>query len=107
MITARSLSPSLSVKVICDHVSGKSKGYGFVRFDSETAAAGALKEMDGQVCTSYYLTLHMHSNCCLPIWVTIPWITESSEVCFAALLQLLDGRNIRVQYAEKQNAGHP
>ncbi|XP_055802503.1 glycine-rich RNA-binding protein 4, mitochondrial-like isoform X1 [Solanum dulcamara] len=39
----------IEVKVICDHKSGKSKGYGFVKFTSETAASNALKEMDGQV----------------------------------------------------------
>ncbi|KAL6204692.1 hypothetical protein ACLB2K_021959 [Fragaria x ananassa] len=39
----------IEVKVICDHVSGKSKGYGFVKFTSETEASTALKEMDGQV----------------------------------------------------------
>ncbi|XP_062084893.1 glycine-rich RNA-binding protein 2, mitochondrial-like isoform X2 [Humulus lupulus] len=52
----------LEVKVICDHKSGRSKGYGFVHFTSETAATAALKEMDGQ---------------------------------------LLDSRNIRVQFAQK------
>ncbi|XP_062016995.1 glycine-rich RNA-binding protein 4, mitochondrial-like isoform X2 [Rosa rugosa] len=36
----------IEVKVICDHVSGKSKGYGFVKFTSETEASTALKEMD-------------------------------------------------------------
>lgn len=40
-----------SVRVICDHGSGKSKGYGFVVFDSEEAAATALASMDNQVCT--------------------------------------------------------
>uniref|UniRef100_A0A2P2ISH2 RRM domain-containing protein n=1 Tax=Rhizophora mucronata TaxID=61149 RepID=A0A2P2ISH2_RHIMU len=39
----------IEVKVICDRVSGKSKGYGFVRFVYENAATTALKEMDGQV----------------------------------------------------------
>ncbi|KAL6204693.1 hypothetical protein ACLB2K_021960 [Fragaria x ananassa] len=39
----------IEVKVICDHVSGKSKGYGFLKFTSETEASSALKEMDGQV----------------------------------------------------------
>ncbi|KAK6941724.1 RNA recognition motif domain [Dillenia turbinata] len=52
----------IEVKVICDHLSGKSKGYGFVQFKSESAACTALKEMDGQ---------------------------------------LLDGWNIRVDYANK------
>ncbi|TMW96779.1 glycine-rich RNA-binding protein 4, mitochondrial [Solanum lycopersicum] len=40
---------TIEVKVICDHKSGKSKGYGFVKFTSETAASKALKEMDGQL----------------------------------------------------------
>ncbi|XP_061373237.1 glycine-rich RNA-binding protein 4, mitochondrial-like [Gastrolobium bilobum] len=39
----------IEVKVICDHVTGKSKGYGFVRFTSETTAATARKEMHGQI----------------------------------------------------------
>ncbi|KAM1148866.1 hypothetical protein TB2_029081 [Malus domestica] len=39
----------IEVKVICDHVSGKSRGYGFVKFTSESEATMALKEMDGQV----------------------------------------------------------
>ncbi|CAL5426662.1 unnamed protein product [Camellia sinensis] len=41
----------IEVKVICDHVTGKSKGYGFVQFNSETAAGTALREMDGQMYT--------------------------------------------------------
>lgn len=44
----------LAVKVICDHMSGRSKGYGFLRFISGTAAATALKEMDGQVNVVFY-----------------------------------------------------
>ncbi|VFR02853.1 unnamed protein product [Cuscuta campestris] len=39
----------IEVKVICDHKSGKSKGYGFVKYESETAASEALKEMNGQL----------------------------------------------------------
>ncbi|KAG4979726.1 hypothetical protein JHK84_033314 [Glycine max] len=39
----------IEVKVICDHVTGKSRGYGFVRFVSETTAAAARKEMNGQI----------------------------------------------------------
>ncbi|KAM0067254.1 putative RNA recognition motif domain, nucleotide-binding alpha-beta plait domain superfamily [Helianthus debilis subsp. tardiflorus] len=50
----------IEAKVICDHKSGKSKGYGFVHFISKDSASKALAEMDGQV---------------------------------------LDGRNIRIQYA--------
>ncbi|KAK7312491.1 hypothetical protein VNO77_36388 [Canavalia gladiata] len=39
----------IEVKVICDHVTGKSRGYGFVRFTSEIIAATARKEMNGQI----------------------------------------------------------
>ncbi|KDP44202.1 hypothetical protein JCGZ_05669 [Jatropha curcas] len=39
----------IEVKIICDHVSGKSKGYGFVQFSCESAASIALKEMNGQL----------------------------------------------------------
>lgn len=46
----------LAVKVICDHVSGKSKGYGFVQFTSENIASRALEQMDGQVCSIYGTT---------------------------------------------------
>lgn len=40
----------LAVKVICDRVTGQSRGYGFVKFASEAAAGEAIKEMDGLVC---------------------------------------------------------
>ncbi|GAA0159918.1 hypothetical protein LIER_16592 [Lithospermum erythrorhizon] len=39
----------IETKVICDHTSSESKGYGFVRFTSETEASNALKEMHGQL----------------------------------------------------------
>ncbi|KAF9599071.1 hypothetical protein IFM89_033678 [Coptis chinensis] len=54
----------IEVKVICDRKSGKSKGFGFVQFTTESSAGKALQEMDGQ---------------------------------------LLDGRNIRVDYAKKDD----
>ncbi|KAG2673536.1 hypothetical protein I3760_13G096700 [Carya illinoinensis] len=48
----------IEAKVICDHVSGRSKGYGFVRFTSETAATTALNEMDGQMAEIFECTMH-------------------------------------------------
>ncbi|KAF3973484.1 hypothetical protein ACB098_08G039900 [Castanea mollissima] len=47
-----------AVKVICDHVSGRSKGYGFVRFTSEITATIALKEMDDQMLDGRNIRVH-------------------------------------------------
>nr|XP_004295934.2 PREDICTED: glycine-rich RNA-binding protein 4, mitochondrial-like isoform X3 [Fragaria vesca subsp. vesca] len=55
----------IEVKVICDHVSGKSKGYGFVKFTSETEASTALKEMDGQVLDGRQIRLEFAHKGCL------------------------------------------
>lgn len=52
----------LAVKVICDHVSGKSKGYGFVQFESEAAASTALNEMDKKA--SYFRLTYITVNSC-------------------------------------------
>ncbi|XP_010455671.1 PREDICTED: glycine-rich RNA-binding protein 4, mitochondrial-like [Camelina sativa] len=57
----------IEVKVICDHKSGKSKGYGFVLYHSEEAAANALASMNNQ---------------------------------------LLEGRNIRIAYAQPKGSLH-
>lgn len=43
----------LAVKVVCDRVSGKSRGYGFVKYTSEAGASAAIKDMDGQVCENF------------------------------------------------------
>ncbi|XP_065864972.1 glycine-rich RNA-binding protein 4, mitochondrial [Euphorbia lathyris] len=39
----------IEVRIICDRKSGKSKGYGFVQFDSEATASRALNQMNGQM----------------------------------------------------------
>ncbi|BBH04838.1 glycine-rich RNA-binding protein 5 [Prunus dulcis] len=52
----------IEVKVICDHVSGKSKGYGFVKFTSGIEASTALKEMDGQMADKSAWNLHTRGN---------------------------------------------
>ncbi|RXI04425.1 hypothetical protein DVH24_038699 [Malus domestica] len=53
----------IEVKVICDHVSGKSRGYGFVKFTSESEATMALKEMDGQVVFSIMINFFVICMC--------------------------------------------
>ncbi|XP_073133959.1 glycine-rich RNA-binding protein 4, mitochondrial-like [Henckelia pumila] len=46
------------VKVICDRVSGKSKGYGFVNYSMEKAAIKALNEMNGQLLDGRNIRVH-------------------------------------------------
>ncbi|KAL0390187.1 UNVERIFIED_CONTAM: Glycine-rich RNA-binding protein 4, mitochondrial [Sesamum calycinum] len=48
----------IEVKVICDRVSGKSRGYGFVHYFYETAANKALKEMDGRLLDGRNIRIH-------------------------------------------------
>lgn len=36
----------VSAKIITDHATGKSKGYGFVEFDNEESAQKAIKELN-------------------------------------------------------------
>ncbi len=38
----------VSVKIITDKRTGKSKGYGFVEMDNETAATNAISSLNGQ-----------------------------------------------------------
>ena len=39
----------LAVKIIMDKISKRSKGYAFIEYTAEEAAATALKEMNGKV----------------------------------------------------------
>ena len=39
----------LTMKVICHHVTGRSKGYGFVKFSWEGEAAAPVKKMSDEV----------------------------------------------------------
>ena len=47
--------PILSSK-IATHVSGQSKGYGFVHFEKEEAAQNAIKCMNGSLINDRYVT---------------------------------------------------
>ncbi|CAM0884453.1 unnamed protein product [Alopecurus aequalis] len=48
----------LEVKVICHPVTGKSKGYGFVKFSSETEAAAALEKMGDKILDGRNIRVH-------------------------------------------------
>lgn len=59
------------VKVICDRRTGRSKGYGFVQYSSESEADIALQKMDGQVCQwHWYMQIHMCA-CISPIFFVV------------------------------------
>ncbi|KAG2299741.1 hypothetical protein Bca52824_036213 [Brassica carinata] len=77
----------LNVRVICDHMSGKSKGYGFVLFDSEEAAATALASINNQVC-----------------YKQKSFLVYADLDIVLSFVQLLEGRNIRVEYARPKGA---
>jgi RNA recognition motif-containing protein len=49
----------VTVKVICHPVTGKSKGYGFVKYSSETEAAAALEKMRDEVNRASYTFRYM------------------------------------------------
>jgi len=96
-------------------VTGKSRGYGFVRFVSETTAATARKEMNGQVFILFfhfsYLfkmnSLFLYQN----LWKYADLLAKEVSfyviqhcyvwILFLILSQILDGRRIRVTYAHK------
>ncbi|KAI3977020.1 hypothetical protein MKX01_008878 [Papaver californicum] len=52
----------IEVKVICDHRSGKSKGYGFVQFMSEKSATTALEELNGQLLDGRNIRVSMQTK---------------------------------------------
>ncbi|KAM0856909.1 hypothetical protein ACQ4PT_048817 [Festuca glaucescens] len=48
----------VEVKVICHPVTGKSKGYGFVKFSSEIEAAAALEKMSDELLDGRNIRVH-------------------------------------------------
>ncbi|KAF3775435.1 Multiple organellar RNA editing factor 5 [Nymphaea thermarum] len=45
------------VKIIMDKISKRSKGYGFIEYTSEEAAAAALKEMNGKIINGWMIVV--------------------------------------------------
>lgn len=52
----------IQVKVICHPVTGRSKGYGFVKFLSENEAAAALQKMNDEVIDGRNIRVHYANN---------------------------------------------
>ncbi|KAM0953582.1 putative RNA recognition motif domain, nucleotide-binding alpha-beta plait domain superfamily [Dioscorea sansibarensis] len=48
----------IEAKVICDRISGKSKGFGFIQFSSESDAMAALHKMNGQSLEGRIIRVH-------------------------------------------------
>nr|CAD1828723.1 unnamed protein product [Ananas comosus var. bracteatus] len=48
----------IEVRVICHPTTGKSKGFGFVEFSSESVATAALQKMDGQLLDGRKIRVH-------------------------------------------------
>ncbi|KAJ0979476.1 hypothetical protein J5N97_014950 [Dioscorea zingiberensis] len=48
----------LEAKVVCDRISGKSKGFGFIQFYSENEATTALQKMNGQSLDGRNIRVH-------------------------------------------------
>lgn len=57
----------MTVKIIMDKISKRSKGYAFIEYTTEQAASAALKEMNGKVGTILKRAVSLH--CCLNIWM--------------------------------------
>lgn len=47
----------VEVKIIMDKISKRSKGYAFIEYTTEEAAATALKEMNGKIINGWMITV--------------------------------------------------
>ncbi|CAK7328407.1 unnamed protein product [Dovyalis caffra] len=77
-------------RVVTDRDTGRSRGFGFVSFESNKSADEALSAMDGQVRNRMFLR---------EFSALIP---EFYVDCSTWMLQDLGGRNIRVSYANER-----
>lgn len=99
---------SVPAKVICDHVSSKSKGYGFVQFVHESDASIALNEMNDQV--ELLITLsNLLGKTIVQLLNEVKFflkrlgslVISSCGVLYCWFMQILDGWKLRVAYAKK------
>lgn len=79
-----------AAKVIVDRETGRSRGFGFVNFNDETAATAAISEMDGKVCIECSNSVFVYDICfCLLVNLMLlgfeisgpEWSKHSGESC--------------------------
>ena len=50
--------PVTSVKIVTDRYSGRSRGFGFIEMEDDTAASNAIEELNGKDCEGRALTVN-------------------------------------------------
>ncbi|KAL5992106.1 hypothetical protein ACLOJK_013020 [Asimina triloba] len=113
----------VEARVITDRDSGRSRGFGFVNFDSDEAASSALSGMDGKAhffgtlwmedgCYKHFLgekMMHVvdyylvgDDECPEEHGKSIAQSVDQDVVLIIAFIKELHGRNIRVSYANER-----
>lgn len=85
--------------MIADRETGRSRGFGFVSFDSEDSANTAITEMDGKVRKN--TDMHSVIDCSNSKSLSL---ISFSFLGFWVYVQELNGRNIRVNLANERSS---
>uniref|UniRef100_A0A7N0UE88 RRM domain-containing protein n=2 Tax=Kalanchoe fedtschenkoi TaxID=63787 RepID=A0A7N0UE88_KALFE len=78
--TFRQLYPSVKgAKVVTDKLTGRTKGYGFVKFGDESEQQRAMTEMNGQLCSSRPMRIGAAANKNTPTGQQFPKVSYQSN----------------------------
>lgn len=106
-MNVRNMDALVSVRIIYDKNSGRSRGFGFVHFTSDYEAKCAKDAMDGKVRRVWWVLLvnQVHLKTC-----SIP--TKTMNKCnyklkIISILQALLGRPLRISFAMEKVRGAP